>query len=51
MKRATKINGNIWGVVIDFNPRPREEGDGKDLSIIAIDDDFNPRPREEGDKL
>ena len=21
-----------------FNPRPHEEGDGKDLSIIAIDD-------------
>ena len=35
--------------VLDFNPRPREEGDGKDLSIIAIEDDFNPRPREEGD--
>ena len=49
MKRATLSrlyrNNAEWY----FNPRPREEGDGRFLSMYGIDTDFNPRPREEGD--
>ena len=34
---------------VDFNPRPREEGDIRaDKNSFWISD-FNPRPREEGD--
>ena len=35
----------------NFNPRPREEGDGRCAVIIFFLRDFNPRPREEGDVL
>ena len=35
----------------NFNPRPREEGDGGILGIIDGLLDFNPRPREEGDNV
>ena len=50
MKRATYGAGKVSVGVRDFNPRPREEGDGS-----ANDDGertryFNPRPREEGDQ-
>ena len=33
----------------DFNPRPREEGDGRLASHTKHIKHFNPRPREEGD--
>ena len=33
----------------DFNPRPREEGDGGAFLARVLRADFNPRPREEGD--
>ena len=51
MKRATYGAGKVSVGVRDFNPRPREEGDGS-----ANDDGertryFNPRPREEGDAV
>ena len=36
---------------IDFNPRPREEGDATDTTDTTVNTDFNPRPREEGDIL
>ena len=34
---------------MDFNPRPREEGDLTDFKVGLEVGDFNPRPREEGD--
>jgi len=37
--------------VEDFNPRPREEGDGRNESGKRLLQNFNPRPREEGDSL
>ena len=33
----------------NFNPRPREEGDGSLSPFFEGGVDFNPRPREEGD--
>ena len=37
-------------IVIDnFNPRPREEGDGSYRDNVGAPINFNPRPREEGD--
>ena len=39
-----------WGYVIDFNPRPREEGDLTTITVILTVINFNPRPREEGDR-
>ena len=50
VKRATLQNCSTVGRRVNFNPRPREEGDlslcngGRSLRH------FNPRPREEGDK-
>ena len=35
----------------NFNPRPREEGDGWLLYSFCCSSYFNPRPREEGDFL
>ena len=35
--------------VLDFNPRPREEGDPCLCENCVIVLYFNPRPREEGD--
>ena len=35
--------------VEDFNPRPREEGDGITAKRLYQRCNFNPRPREEGD--
>ena len=35
--------------VLDFNPRPREEGDRHNSDNNECGGDFNPRPREEGD--
>ena len=37
--------------IINFNPRPREEGDREVTSQNTTAGDFNPRPREEGDRL
>ena len=36
---------------MDFNPRPREEGDGLGLRMVQAWFNFNPRPREEGDYM
>ena len=36
---------------IDFNPRPREEGDISPNFHKTITKYFNPRPREEGDYI
>ena len=35
--------------MVNFNPRPREEGDAVAHTGTVSDVDFNPRPREEGD--
>ena len=35
---------------MNFNPRPREEGDVAVSGVIVKGIHFNPRPREEGDK-
>ena len=43
--RTERIKMNI-----NFNPRPREEGDLRVLLIVHYLKHFNPRPREEGDK-
>ena len=49
VKRATILE-NILGIEPrDFNPRPREEGDGYTGIYWFKIIDFNPRPREEGD--
>ena len=34
---------------MDFNPRPREEGDAQKTVRFKLIFYFNPRPREEGD--
>ena len=34
---------------MDFNPRPREEGDTYLMLFVIALRNFNPRPREEGD--
>ena len=34
---------------MNFNPRPREEGDSERSLITGSAFYFNPRPREEGD--
>ena len=44
----------VYSIVIvlrDFNPRPREEGDGNTRGSAPYGRYFNPRPREEGDRL
>ena len=50
VKRATFVLSGQYFRIMDFNPRPREEGDlnynDRRLQIQY----FNPRPREEGDK-
>ncbi len=51
MKRATLDEGYFNIAKKNFNPRPREEGDGRYLRTKGgAVNDFNPRPREEGDK-
>ena len=35
-------------IFVDFNPRPREEGDGSYRDNVGAPINFNPRPREEG---
>ena len=34
---------------MNFNPRPRKEGDSGDKSLFKFKQYFNPRPRKEGD--
>ena len=36
-------------LLVDFNPRPREEGDIFWVTFLGVVCYFNPRPREEGD--
>ena len=51
VKRATFVLSGQYFRIMDFNPRPREEGDlnynDRRLQIQY----FNPRPREEGDSF
>ena len=49
VKRATSANDLFVWAIKDFNPRPREEGDGSKKDISKPKLYFNPRPREEGD--
>ena len=51
MKRATSGLPIAVDMLIDFNPRPREEGDRSFQSAFRPGAYFNPRPREEGDLL
>ena len=37
--------------VLDFNPRPRKEGDKGGTTKLSWGQYFNPRPRKEGDGL
>ena len=50
VKRATGLC--LWETLanVDFNPRPREEGDAVSVSTSSPLGYFNPRPREEGDQ-
>ncbi len=36
-------------LLLDFNPRPHEEGDKNAVGKDSWMEDFNPRPHEEGD--
>ena len=49
MKRATECFSDASAYWRNFNPRPREEGDGLAGVGSGATKDFNPRPREEGD--
>ena len=49
MKRATIKNQKRAKEAVNFNPRPREEGDDSRRFFCTEKGDFNPRPREEGD--
>ena len=49
VKRATKYPLVNQVFPLDFNPRPREEGDMHSIMPLIIVSNFNPRPREEGD--
>ena len=49
MKRATVAIQISDDGVQNFNPRPREEGDTLNVTIVLLILNFNPRPREEGD--
>ena len=49
MKRATANTAPLLPTVVNFNPRPREEGDDVYDEPVLDVKDFNPRPREEGD--
>ena len=51
MKRATKDEFISADYKVNFNPRPREEGDLKGDKNFNVPRDFNPRPREEGDSF
>ena len=43
------LSGRAWLRTSDFNPRPREGGDGVARIMDMLETYFNPRPREGGD--
>ena len=49
VKRATGWDCTLAFTSLDFNPRPREEGDQLQSGRYSRQQYFNPRPREEGD--
>ena len=49
VKRATFVLSGQYFRIMDFNPRPREEGDLLRPQFRCHRGHFNPRPREEGD--
>ena len=49
VKRATVTYLAISFSFLNFNPRPREEGDPRLYRCQTSACNFNPRPREEGD--
>ena len=49
VKRATEITDQLNLQQVNFNPRPREEGDKWCDCFVGHRRYFNPRPREEGD--
>ena len=49
VKRATNCKVSVYKYRINFNPRPRKEGDGTASEFTLTVTDFNPRPRKEGD--
>ena len=51
VKRATRKRNQTALCRLNFNPRPREEGDKYPLVNQVLPLDFNPRPREEGDSV
>ena len=51
VKRATNFTSSSSYSVIDFNPRPRKEGDPLIETKLLDVKDFNPRPRKEGDSF
>ena len=51
VKRATYANFVEFVEIFYFNPRPREEGDLRLVSLRHPQKYFNPRPREEGDAM
>ena len=51
MKRATRKRNQTALCRLNFNPRPREEGDMSQSRENLLSFYFNPRPREEGDGL
>ena len=51
VKRATFFVCSFAVHLINFNPRPREEGDFINFTHRPQINYFNPRPREEGDAV
>ena len=51
VKRATKDEFISSDYKMNFNPRPREEGDSVKHHLPIPCNYFNPRPREEGDVI
>ena len=49
VKRATCAGKFFKLILVNFNPRPREEGDIITKTSKSTKRNFNPRPREEGD--
>ena len=51
VKRATYVWHSGYSEYVNFNPRPREEGDAFLFKMCLTAQYFNPRPREEGDRF
>ena len=49
VKRATGWGAADKGQPLNFNPRPRKEGDITRFKVGDKMSNFNPRPRKEGD--